>query len=923
MADLPTGTVTFLFTDIEGSTALWERDPEAMRSSLARHDALVRRAVEEHGGHVFKQMGDAVCAVFDVAPAAVAAALEAQGALTAERWAEPGPLRVRMALHSGTAHEHGGDYFGPALNRVSRLLAASHGGQVLLTQATEQLARGALPAGAELRDLGEHRLKDLVLSERVFQLVTAGLPADFPPLETLDSHPHNLPAQPTPLVGRARELTVAGEMLLRDDVRLLTLTGAGGSGKTRLALQLAADLAGSFEDGVYLVALAPISDAALVAPAIAQTLGVREAGAHPVLEVLKLSLQAKNMLLLLDNFEQVLAAAPVVAELLAACPKIKVLVTSRAVLHLRGEHLFLVPPLEVPDPTRLPPLEELMRYSAIRLLNQRAQAVRPDFALDADNAAAVANVCIRLDGLPLAIELAASRLKLLQPQAVLSRLGSRLGLLTGGARDLPARQQTLRNTIAWSYDLLEPTEKALFRRLAVFVGGATLEAAEAVCTAAGGLEADLLDGMASLMDKSLLRQQAPERGEGEARFVMLETIREFGLESLAASGEGTTVQRAHASFFLRLAEEAEPSYGGVERTVWLKRLAAEADNLRAALEWSRVEPDGARIELRLAGALSWFWYFSGRLTEGREALERALARTEDEARAGELAKALTGVGRLALVQGDYPAARSDLEEAVSTWREVGDRAGLAGALSSLGSTLVVSGDVKGGRVFLEEGLAIRSELGDRWGIAFLLFRLGEAAFMQRDYLEARGRLQESVGIFKELGDPWALALPLSYLGEVARCQGDYEGAAGLYEECLEVNRQLGNRWTTALCLHNLGHVALHRGEMPRATALFEEGLALARALGVQRGIALCLAGLAGVAARDGEAKVAARLFGAAEVLLESTGIAMNPADRGEYDSNVAAARARLEPEAFARAWAEGRAMPLERAIGDAVNPARD
>jgi predicted ATPase/class 3 adenylate cyclase len=503
----PSGTVTFLFTDIEGSTRLWEEQPEAMREALARHDALLRDAINAHGGVVFKTMGDQFCAAFTTAPAALAAALAAQRDLSGEgaplvgalpdtglMGALPGteghprgvPLRVRMALHTGAAEAREGDYLGPPLNRVARLLEAGHGGQVLLSQSTFDLARDHLPEGVSLRDLGEHRLRDLARPERIFQPVAPDLPADFPPLSTLDARPHNLPAQVTPLIGREKEVAAGQHVLRQEAVRLVTLTGAGGTGKTRLGLQVAAELLDQFSAGVFFVALAPISDPGLVASAIAQTLGVRELGGTPLLESLKAHLRDQQLLLLLDNFEHLLAAAPLVAELLAAAPRLKVLLTSRAVLHLRGEKEFPVPPLALPDPKHLPPVgadlvSALSQYAAVELFIQRALDVKPEFVVTNENAPAVAEICVRLDGLPLAIELAAARIKLFPPEALLARLGSRLTLLTGGARDLPARQRTLRDAIAWSYDLLGESEQRLFRRLAVFVGGCTPEAAEAVC----------------------------------------------------------------------------------------------------------------------------------------------------------------------------------------------------------------------------------------------------------------------------------------------------------------------------------------------------------------------------------------------------------------------------------------------------------
>ena len=964
LAQLASGTFTFLFTDIEGSTARWERDSEAMGAALARHDALLRQAIVAHGGDVFKTLGDAFCAAFRTGPDALAAALAAQQALRAEPWGEIGPLRVRMALQTGAAERRDDDYFGPPLNRVARLLAAGHGGQVLLALPTAELVRDGLPAGADLRDLGEHRLKDLVRPERVFQLLHSDLSADFPPLRTLDRHPNNLPIQATPFVGREQEVAAVRKQLLRPEVRVLTLTGPGGTGKTRLSLQVAADLIDHFEDGVFFVPLAPTNDPTMVVAMIAQALGLQEAEGRPLLDILKDYLRDKHPLLVLDNFEQVLDAAPLVTDLLQAAPGLKVLVTSRAVLHLYGGHDFPVPPLALPDRERLPPLDRMTQYEAVRLFVERARAVRPDFAVTNDNAPAVAEICHRLDGLPLAIELAAARIRLLPPEAMLARMERRLPLLTSGARDLPARQQTLRGAIAWGYDLLDEDEQVLFRRLAVFAGGCTLEAAEAVCGApdsdredappARSYDVDVLDLVASLVDKSLLRQEEAEGGE--PRFSMLGTIREFALERLEESGEAAALRDHHAEHYLELVVEAELKIRGPEQATWLGRLDRERDNLRAALAWFR-ERGEAEAAQQMASGLWWLWYLRSLFSEGRGWLEEALAMGDPASRTPARAWATFSAGTLAYFQSDFQTAGARIEESEAMFEELGDRGGLAFSRIFRGQVAYSRADPNGARALHEAGLATAREADDPWSCGLALFFLANAAFsagelprartlaedslaafrqtgdptgsslplailgrlalQEGDYATARAQLAESLTMRRASGDKWGLANILNGVGDVARSEGDLDGARVAYEESLELFQETASRANIPSVLHNLALVAHGRGESTRATELFGEAMTQFRELGDQRGIAECLAGLAGVAAAEGSATRAARLFGAAEALLESIGATIWPTNRPGYDRDVAAARAGLDEDRFARAWAEGRALAPEQVIAEA------
>ena len=828
MAPLPTGTVTFLFTDIEGSTTRWEHQFDAMQAALARHDAILRGTIEAHGGHVFKTVGDAFYAVFASAPDALRAAIAAQQAVSAERWsADLGSLRVRMALHSGTPERRDGDYFGPPLNRVARLLSTGHGGQTLLSAATQELVRDQLPAGVELRDMGEHRLKDLIRPERVFQLLAPGLPTAFPPLKTLDYRPNNLPFQPTAFIGRERELEAVRGRLLQPDVRLLTLTGPGGTGKTRIALQVVVDLLDTFADGVWFVDLAPLNDPALVASTIAVTFGVRETGRQPLFESLKIYLREKHLLLLLDNFEQVITAAPLVADLLAAAPGLKVLITSRVALHLRGEREYATPPLPLPDRTSLPSLERLSQYDAVRLFIDRARDVNSAFSITNANAPAVAEICHRLDGLPLAIELAAARVKLLGPEGILQRLDHSLKLLTGGARDTHERHQTLRATIDWSYNLLDAQEHKVFRRLAVFAGGWTLEAAESIYGRAGEIEGDVLDVMQSLVDKSLVRH-APQ-AQGEPRFSMLETIHEYAMERLNLSGESAEIQARHAAYFRSRAEVAEPRLEGSEQETWLRRLDDDQGNFRAALAWS-MDAHGQRDEgLALAGALVRYWHVRGYWREGAVWVKRLLDDGVQDSTTVR-AKALLAAAVLEMLLYDLTSARFRVQQSLALYKQDDDAAGIANCLRVAAGIALRSTDARSSSLLYKQSLALYRKLGNRAGQALVLYGLGNVAWIKGDYALACERFNESLRLRRALDDKHGVALAINNLGCISLVQGDLHTARSLLEKSVELLRELDDRPMLAGSLNNLAGIALEQGKYERAREYAEKALAVWRAI---------------------------------------------------------------------------------------------
>lgn len=722
----------------------------------------------------------------------------------------------------------------------------------------------------------------------------------------------DLPSSLTPFIGREREVEEVRQKLLHPDVRLLTLTGPGGVGKTRLGLEVARQFQDRFADGVFFVALAPISDPALVPSAIAQALRVKQDAEQSVAEALEQHLGDRQLLLVLDNFERLLEAGPPIAQLLATCPRLKVLVTSRVVLRLQAEHNYEVPPLRLPSAGDRPSPEELGRYEGIRLFMQRAQAANSRFTITTENAPAVIELCRMLDGLPLAIELAAARAKLLLPEAVLARLGDRLSLLTSGARDLPDRQRTLRATLDWSYDLLSDTERLLFARLAVFAGGWTLEAAEAVYDI--GDEAEVLEHMSALVDKSLAQQRASD--QHEPRFTMLETVREYALERLEESGELGRLRRGHAAYFLRLAEEEERASQGPLQRVWLDRLEIEHDNFRAALSWSLALQGDTKMGLQLTGALSHFWYVREHHSEARMWLQRALERPSGATAAR--AKVLVGAGRLAWFQGELRRGNELLEESLALYRDLGDVAGAAFTLLVLGRIAVSQGNRKRGATLVEEGLTSFRQQGNEWGIARALIVLGDVALFEDEVDRATANFQRSLDLSRDHEDAEGIALSLLYLGRAAHMRREVAHSETLLKESLVVFRESGDSRGMAEVLLELGRAARVQGNNARALALCRESLLLSQKLDNKSYIAFCLTALAGIFQATGDPARAARLFGVAEVLLESSNAVLDPRGRLDYDNDLVAARLQLGTVAFAQEWQVGTTMKVDHAIMEAM-----
>jgi predicted ATPase/class 3 adenylate cyclase/DNA-binding CsgD family transcriptional regulator/Tfp pilus assembly protein PilF len=928
MTALPIGTVTFLFTDIEGSTRFLEARPETYRAALARHDAIIRQAVATHAGVIFQTRGDGFCAAFASPSDSIRAALDAQRALRLEPWEDGGSIKARMGLHTGEVELQNGEYFGQPLHRCARLMDSAHGGQVVLSAAAQTLVGDALPPGVRLTELGQHHLRDIARPEHLYQLTADDLPSDFPPLRTASRPPNNLPTQATAFVGRERQIQVVCGLLLRPDTRLLTLTGPGGTGKTRLSIQVAAALAGTFVDGVFFVPLASLTDPDLVLSSIAQTLDVSEVAGRPIAASLGNALRQKQLLLVLDNFEQVVSAAPSVAALLAAAPGLKALVTSRAALRLYGEREYPVPPLALPDRRAAPSATHLAQYESITLFVDRAQDARPDFALSDQNAGDVAEICQRLDGLPLAIELAAARIRALTPAAMLQRMERRLPLLTGGARDLPARQRTLRDTIAWSYDLLDPDEQALFRRLGVF-RGCTLEAAETVCAgeparpgattvALPPLDLLVLDGIESLVEKSLVHQD--QGADGQPWYRMLETVREFALERLEETGESGAVHRRHALTALKLAESLETGFGGAEETRSHAHLEHEHENLRGALRWCQ-EHGYAEPSLRLAIALWPFWAAHGHIAEGRERLDMLLTRFPSQAagpRAVLAARALYAAATLASIQGDLARARTVHEEALSLRRAHGDRNSVRASLEGLGLVLGMLGDYADARDCLEEGRAIARELQDPIAESTSLSNLGNVAYEAGDLEGARSYF-EAVNVLLDAHDVRLQAIGADLeLARIAHDLGDYDEAEALATRARKQYQDTGYRRMEVLALAMHGGIDLERGDRVAARSHLTDGITICRELGDAGTVAQVLERFVELAAAYGHHAEAVRLAGAATSLRERVGAPRSRTGQLKLDEVLGPARNALSGEVAEAAWQAGLALGMDEAVAAAL-----
>jgi predicted ATPase/class 3 adenylate cyclase len=906
---LPSGTVALLFTDIEGSSMRWEMHREQMRAALDRHDLHLRSAIEAHGGTVFKTIGDAFCAVFTTASDAIAAACEAQRTMNAEDWSGVEGLRVRMAVHTGPADLRDGDYFGPTVNRVARLLSVGHGGQVLISGVAKELAEGCMPPQATLRDLGAHRLKDLTHPEQVYQLIAPDLDREFPPLRSLEAFPNNLPLQLTTFIGRDDDITEIKEALER--ARLVTLVGAGGVGKTRLSLQVGADVLERFEDGVWFAELAPLSDPELIATTLASIFGVRQQGEQPLLETVAGVLRPKRVLLIMDNCEHLVdEAARVSSHLLHACPNLRILASSREGLGIEGESVLRVPSLSVPSEEETLDVQGAMQYGAVALFVDRAKAADRRFTVTDANAATIAEICRQLDGIALAIELAAPRVKVLSVEQLASRLNERFRILTGGSRTALPRQQTMRALIDWSYDLLSENERTIFRRIAVFAGSFSIDAAGELCADENVEAWDVLDVLSSLVDKSLV---VSELVGSEQRYRLLVSTRQYALERLEKDGELLTMQRRHAEYYAGVAERAHRLYYTTPTRRWLESLEPELDNMRAAMEWALSGNDAA-LGVSITASLLWYWSLGQRAAEATTRIRQALDASASLPDSPELVRlylshAFTSANVLL-----YGRAAEASARALQIAERIGDSEGIAFALMSQAAAAFTDPDFDFESV-LAQSTEIWRTLNNRRMIGYCLFLSARSSLVSHnDVAAALPRYEEALKLARAAGDERNLAVILNNLAEMAFYQGNIDLAIRQVNEAMVYSRAMRVHSLQATNHNNLAAYLIVRGDYAEAAAVLHEGLRLAR--DTQTAVAIRVNGthFSVLAAAKGDCERAARLLGNALACYEEGGSKIEPTERKLRDKALELLEPQLGKARLEQLMGEGAAWDTDRVV---------
>jgi predicted ATPase/class 3 adenylate cyclase/DNA-binding XRE family transcriptional regulator len=912
---LPSGTVHLLFSDIGGSTQLAQRLGEKYVEVLERHQRILRDRFTTWNGHEVSTHGDSFFAVFSRASDAISAAVEAQHALAREEWVEDVRLQVRMGIHTGEPLLVNRDYVGVDVHRAARICQAAYPGQVLLSDQTRVMVERHLPPDVALRELGKYRLKDLNEPEHLHQLVIPGLPSDFPPLKSLEVMPNNLPIQLTSFIGREREIDEIRQLL--NSARLVTLTGAGGTGKTRLAIEVTRKIGDRYPEGAWVVDFAVLPEPSLIWQSIASVLAVREEPNRSLVQTLTDFLRAKKLLLLFDNCEHVISAcAQVAGALLQACPHLQILATSREPLSIPGENQYYVPTLTTPQIDTELFLEQLSRTEAVRVFVDRAVMVRPTFKLIKTNALAVAQICRRLDGIPLAIELAAARVKGLSVEQIAERLDDRFSLLSTGHRTALQRHQTLRATIDWSYNLLSEKERILLSRLSVFAGGWTLESATEVCLVVQIEERDVLNLLLNLSDKSLVIIE--EQG-GETRYRFLETIRQYAVEKLSESGEERLVRNRHLDYFIHFAEEAERNYRSDKQLFWFHVMERERDNFRAALDYV-LHTDQVETALRLVGTAFWLWFFQGPWSEGQIWTESALAKASDlHTKAG--AKVLMARGLLQFAQSNYSAARTDLENSLSIWKELEDKWWSAFVLGFLGLAQRPHDQQAASHSF-EESLRLATETGEDWILAFALWNSGENELYLKNLSEAEAMLNQSLELGQVLGDRMLQNEALRALGEVHEAKQEYGKAVDLYRESLGIVQELRDITNVSHLYFNVGRALQLAGENQAANRYFLDALRQSRQLGKKAGEVRALAGLGVVAAAQGEAERAITLLTASRSLFAKLGLNFPSNQSAWLERHLEAARAQLGDEKLAALQAQAQIMSLDQAVKYAPEESR-
>jgi predicted ATPase/class 3 adenylate cyclase len=900
--------VTFLFTDIEGSTQLWEKHPEAMRDALAQHDSILRESIESNNGYVIKMTGDGIHSVFEKAIDAVNATLMAQRKLNTPICDLQ--IKVRMGLHSGEEEQRAGDYHGQALNRAARIMSVGHGGQVLLSSVTAELAREHLPGNVSLLDLGEHRLKDLIRPEHIFQLHASDLPAEFPPLKSLNSLPNNLPSQLTSFIGRERQMQEAKKLLA--SARLLTLIGPGGTGKTRLSLQLAADQLSEFRDGVWLVELAPLADPTFIISTVADVLELHEVPGIPLVNIIIDYLRARQLLLIFDNCEHLIEeSAQIADQLLHACPQLRIIASSREALGIDGETVYRVPSLSLPDSTST----SLMDYESTRLFIERATRAEPRFHLTDHHASSIIQICLRLDGIPLAIELAAARVKLFTPEQIAERLDDRFKLLTGGSRTALPRQQTLRALIDWSYQSLNEMEQRALRRLAVFTGGWTFEAAETVVG-----EVDAMDGLLGLVNKSLVNV---EEHDGKSRYRFLETIRQYAMEKLLESGEALEVRDRHLDYFLHNTKQApqreQRLFGALpDDTEWMDRVEREHDNLRAALEWSASRhPEKALVLVYIVGN---FWVGRDYNVEARGwcqlILERAKSITNRE---GERARVYGILGWSSIAIGDHKTGRDAAEAGIALARSINDPIMLGRLLGLVSLACIFLGDFTGAEKALIEAEMIARQTGLAEQLATVLTTRAQLAFAgYGDLARAKAYLDEAIPLSATIQNEWATAMSLFGMGRVAGVMGDLTTARTKFLQSADLAKKMGNKRQMYSCYSELAHVLRENGELAEPLSIYRDLLPKWKEIGHRAAVAHELECIAYILAKIDLPQRAATILGAAAAMRRMIDSAPTPLEQLEYDKELAALHEKLTGVEFQQARDQGQKLTMDQAIALAI-----